>query len=81
MERELHIRFLRDMLRARRMEERIAQEYTRGNIGGFLHLYPGEESVAIGVLAAAEPGDYIVSTYREHVHALARGMPMRSITA
>jgi pyruvate dehydrogenase E1 component alpha subunit len=81
MERELHIRFLRDMLRARRMEERIAQEYTHGNIGGFLHLYPGEEAVAIGVLAAAEPGDYIVSTYREHVHALARGMPMRSIMA
>lgn len=81
MEREQHIRFLRDMLRARRLEERIAQEYTQGNIGGFLHLYPGEEAVAVGVLAAAEPGDYIVSTYREHVHALARGIPMRSIMA
>jgi len=81
MERELHIRFLRDMLRARRLEERIAQEYTRGNIGGFLHLYHGEEAVAVGVLAAAEPGDYVVSTYREHVHALTRGIPMRSIMA
>ncbi len=81
MDRELHIRFLRDMLRARRLEERIAQEYTRGNIGGFLHLYPGEEAVAVGVLAAAEPGDYVVSTYREHIHALARGIPMRAIMA
>ncbi|APZ42445.1 thiamine pyrophosphate-dependent enzyme [Acidihalobacter ferrooxydans] len=81
MDRELHIRFLRDMLRARRMEERIAQEYTRGNIGGFLHLYPGEEAVAVGVLAAAEPGDYVVTTYRDHVHALVRGIPMRNILA
>jgi len=81
MDRELHIRFLRDMLRARRLEERMAQEYTRGRIGGFLHLYPGEEAVAVGVLAAAEPGDYVVSTYREHIHALARGVPMREIVA
>lgn len=81
MERERHIGFLRDMLRARRLEERIAQEYTRGNIGGFLHLYPGEEAVAVGVLHAAEPGDYVVSTYREHVHALVRGLSMRRIVA
>ena len=51
------------------------------NIGGFLHLYPGEEAVAVGVLHAAEPGDYVVSTYREHVHALVRGVPMRAIVA
>ncbi len=81
MDRELHIRFLRDMLRARRLEERLAQEYTKTNIGGFLHLYPGEEAVAVGVLHAAEPGDYVVSTYREHVHALVRGVPMRAIVA
>lgn len=81
MDRELHIRFLRDMLRARRLEERLAREYTRGQVGGFLHLYPGEEAVAVGTMAAAEPGDYVVSTYREHVHALARGIPMRAIVA
>ncbi|MGC8507535.1 MAG: thiamine pyrophosphate-dependent enzyme [Thiomonas sp.] len=81
MNQDLHLRFLRDMLRARRLEERLAQEYAKGNIGGFLHLYPGEEAVAVGVVAAAEPGDYIVSTYREHVHALARGVPMRAIVA
>jgi pyruvate dehydrogenase E1 component alpha subunit len=81
MERELPIQFLRDMLRARRLEERLAQEYTQGNIGGFLHLYPGEEAVAVGVLHAAEPGDYIVSTYREHIHALIAGVSMRAIVA
>ncbi|MDY0330879.1 MAG: thiamine pyrophosphate-dependent enzyme [Thiomonas sp.] len=81
MNRDLHLRFLRDMLRARRLEERLAQEYAKGHIGGFLHLYPGEEAVAVGVLAAAEPGDYVVSTYREHVHALARGVSMRAIVA
>lgn len=81
MTREQHVLFLRDMLRARRFEERLAQEYARGNIGGFLHLYPGEEAVATGVLHAAEPGDYIVSTYREHIHALIRGITMKAITA
>jgi pyruvate dehydrogenase E1 component alpha subunit len=81
MDRERHIRFLRDMLRARRLEERMAQEYAQGKIGGFLHLYPGEEAVAVGSLAAVEPGDYVVGTYREHIHALLRGMPMRTIVA
>lgn len=72
---------LRDMLRARAFEEAAAQSYTQGEIVGFLHLYPGEEAVAVGVLHAAEPGDYIVSTYREHVHALVRGIPARAIMA
>lgn len=81
MSPDLHLRFLRDMLRARRLEERLAQEYAKGTIGGFLHLYPGEEAVAAGAIAAAEPGDYVVSTYREHVHALVRGVPMRAIVA
>ena len=47
----------------------------------FLHLYPGEEAVAVGVLHATEPGDYVVSTYREHIHALVRRVPMRAIVA
>ncbi|MCK9188488.1 thiamine pyrophosphate-dependent enzyme [Acidithiobacillus sp.] len=72
---------LRDMLRARAIEEAAAQSYAQGNIAGFLHLYPGEEAVAVGVLHAAEPGDYVVSTYREHVHALVRGIPARQIMA
>jgi pyruvate dehydrogenase E1 component alpha subunit len=59
------------MLLSRAFEERAAEEYSKGNIVGFLHLYPGEEAVAAGVINAAGPSDYIVSTYREHAHALA----------
>ncbi|HHM05140.1 MAG TPA: pyruvate dehydrogenase (acetyl-transferring) E1 component subunit alpha, partial [Gammaproteobacteria bacterium] len=81
METELMKQMLRDMVLARVFEERAAQEYARGNIAGFLHLYPGEEAVAVGVLRAAEPADYIVSTYREHVHALVRGIPATAVMA
>ncbi len=72
---------LRDMLLARAFEERAAEEYTKGNIAGFLHLYPGEEAVAVGVLHAVEPSDYVVTTYREHVHALVRGIPANAVMA
>jgi len=72
---------LRDMFLARAFEERAAEEYAQGNIAGFLHLYPGEEAVAVGVIRAAEPADYIVSTYREHVHALVRGIPAGAVMA
>ncbi len=81
MESDLLKNILRDMLLARAFEERAAQEYATGNIAGFLHLYPGEEAVAVGVLRAAEPADYIVSTYREHVHALVRGIPATVVMA
>ncbi len=81
MDRNELIAMLRDMLLARAFEERAAQEYTQGNIAGFLHLYPGEEAVAVGVLHAAEPSDYVVSTYREHVHALVRGLSPESVMA
>ena len=66
--------FLFSLLLARRFEEAAAEQYTLGNIAGFLHLYPGEEAVAVGTLSAADAGDYVVSTYREHVHALMRGV-------
>ncbi len=81
MDRETLHRFLHDMLLARAFEERAAQEYSEGNIAGFLHLYPGEEAVAVGVIHATEPGDYIATTYREHVHALVRGIPPRQVMA
>ncbi|HEB83168.1 MAG TPA: pyruvate dehydrogenase (acetyl-transferring) E1 component subunit alpha [Gammaproteobacteria bacterium] len=81
MDRFMLHAMLQDMLLARSFEERAAREYTEGNIAGFLHLYPGEEAVAVGVLHAAESSDYVVSTYREHVHALVRGIPARSIMA
>lgn len=72
---------LADMLRIRRMEERCAQLYGEQKIRGFLHLYVGEEAVATGVIAALTPADNVVATYREHGHALLRGVPMRTIMA
>lgn len=81
MEREILHHMLRDMLLSRTFEERAAEEYSKGNIVGFLHLYPGEEAVAAGVINAVGPSDYIVSNYREHAHALVRGTPAREVMA
>jgi len=72
---------LRQMVRIRRLEERAAELYTQEKIRGFLHLYIGEEAVAVGVMEAARPEDAIVATYREHGHALVRGMSARAIMA
>jgi pyruvate dehydrogenase E1 component alpha subunit len=71
----------REMLRIRRFEERAAELYTGMKIRGFLHLYNGEEAVAVGVMQALQPDDSIVATYREHGHALAAGLPMPEIMA
>ncbi len=81
MQRELARQFLRDMILARAFEQAAAEQYQAGNIAGFLHLYPGEEAVAVGSLRAADAGDYVVSTYREHVHALVRGISPRAVMA
>ncbi len=72
---------LRQMLRIRRFEERCVELYSATKIRGFLHLYIGEEAAAAGVMAALEPADAIVSTYREHGHALARGVAMDAVMA
>lgn len=72
---------LHQMLRIRRFEEAAAEQYSAGNIRGFLHLYVGEEAVAVGAIRELQADDAIVSTYREHGHALARGMSARSIMA
>jgi pyruvate dehydrogenase E1 component alpha subunit len=76
---DLHL-FTR-MLRIRRFEERCVELYSQTLIRGFLHLYIGEEAVAVGVLDTLTPDDNVVATYREHGHALARGIPARSIMA
>ncbi|MEJ2360676.1 MAG: pyruvate dehydrogenase (acetyl-transferring) E1 component subunit alpha [Gammaproteobacteria bacterium] len=81
MQGSLARQFLYDMTLARVFEQHAADQYTQGNIGGFLHLYPGEEAVAVGSLRAAEPGDYVVSTYREHVHAIVWGVEPRRVMA
>jgi pyruvate dehydrogenase E1 component alpha subunit len=75
LSRERGHRLLREMLRIRRFEEKCAELYGATKIRGFLHLYIGEEAVAVGVMQALEPEDAVVATYREHGHALARGVP------
>jgi pyruvate dehydrogenase E1 component alpha subunit len=72
---------LRQMLLIRRFEEKAAELYTLGKIRGFLHLYIGEEAVAVGALQAFTPDDAIVATYREHGQALARGVPAGALMA
>lgn len=77
-----HVRDLfKTMLRIRLFEEKCAEVYTQEKIRGFLHLYDGEEAVATGVIPLLEPQDRLVATYREHGHALARGVPMGSVLA
>ena len=80
-DRDLALRILADMVRIRRMEERCAELYGQQKIRGFLHLYIGEEAVATGALHALRAEDNLVATYREHGHALVRGLSMRSIMA
>ncbi len=80
-EREFALRLLADMLRIRRLEEKSAELYGAGKIRGFLHLYIGEEAVATGAMHALRPEDNVVATYREHGHALLRGIPMGAILA
>ncbi len=72
---------LRQMVLIRRFEETSAELYTLGKIRGFLHLYIGEEAVAVGAMPALGPDDNIVATYREHGHALARGIPAGAVMA
>ena len=74
-------RLLTDMLRIRRLEEKSAELYSEGKIRGFLHLYIGEEAIAVGAIPLLEPEDAIVATYREHGHALIRGISAGSIMA
>lgn len=76
---QLHL--LREMLRIRRFEERCVELYSATKIRGFLHLYIGEEASAVGIMQALEPGDAVVATYREHGHALARGISARALMA
>ncbi|GAA4990520.1 pyruvate dehydrogenase (acetyl-transferring) E1 component subunit alpha [Kitasatospora paranensis] len=72
---------LREMLRIRRFEERCVELYSAGEIRGFVHLCIGEEAVSVGVHQALTPEDAVVSTYREHGHALARGIPAEAVLA
>jgi pyruvate dehydrogenase E1 component alpha subunit len=72
---------LRLMLLGRRFEEKAAEAYALGKIGGFCHLYIGQEAVAIGALSPLRDDDYAIAAYREHVQALAKGMTSREVMA
>ena len=75
------IKWLRDMFLIREFENRTAQAYQQAKIGGFCHLYTGQEAVAVGTINALQPDDPIVHAYRDHGHALARGMDPRACMA
>ena len=72
MDASLLLDLYRQMCLCRRFEEAAAKAYSQGKVSGFLHLYIGQEAVAVGAISAAEPTDYLVATYREHAHYLAR---------
>lgn len=73
--------YYQQMWAIRRFEEESARAYAQGKIGGFLHLYIGQEAIAVGGAAALTPEDYVITTYRDHGHALARGMTARAAMA
>lgn len=81
LDRAHGLHLLREMLRIRRFEGKCAELYQAQKIRGFLHLYDGQEGVAVGVMQALGPEDAIVGTYREHGQAIARGMPMGPLMA
>ncbi|MBV1798212.1 pyruvate dehydrogenase (acetyl-transferring) E1 component subunit alpha [Siccirubricoccus sp. G192] len=81
MTREQLQRAYRDMLLIRRFEEKAGQLYGMGLIGGFCHLYIGQEAVVVGMQACLEPGDQVITSYRDHGHMLATGMEARGVMA
>eukprot|EP00877_Chromochloris_zofingiensis_P013469 jgi/Chrzof1/8376/Cz03g08090.t1 len=70
-----------DMMLGREFEEMCAQMYYRGKMFGFVHLYSGQEAVSSGIIRNLRPDDYVCSTYRDHVHALSKGVPPREVMA
>ncbi|MEX2165661.1 MAG: pyruvate dehydrogenase (acetyl-transferring) E1 component subunit alpha [Methyloceanibacter sp.] len=81
LSREQELTAYRDMLLIRRFEEKAGQLYGMGFIGGFCHLYIGQEAVVVGMMMAAEPGDQIITAYRDHGHMLVTGMEPKGVMA
>jgi len=81
LSRQHMLDLLSQMIRIRRFEDKCAELYTQEKIRGFMHLYDGEEAIAVGVIPVLEKRDRIVATYREHGHALIRGVPMTAVLA
>ena len=81
LDRETLVAIYHQMLLARRFEEKAAEAYSSGKFGGFCHLYIGQEAVAIGAISAIRKDDYTLTSYREHAHAIAKGMSLESVMA
>src|SRR5438445_8191664 len=81
VEPERLLKYYRDMLLIRRFEEKAGQLYGMGLIGGFCHLYIGQEAVVVGIQAALQPGDAIITSYRDHGHMLASEMDPKGVMA
>src|SRR5437667_8785651 len=75
------LKLYREMLLIRRFEEKTAEMYQKAKIGGFCHLNIGEEAAIVGTISALVPEDYVYSNYREHGHALAKGVDPRAVMA
>ena len=78
---EEKVGFLREMIRIRRFEQTALKFYNQGKMGGFLHLYIGQESVAVGTISLLGDNDHVITAYRDHGHALASGMGMNECMA
>src|SRR5882762_1583740 len=81
LDRQTLVNIYRQMLLIRRFEEKCAEAYSMGKIGGFCHLYIGQEAVAVGAISALRPDDYVLTSYRDHAHAIAKGVPCDSLMA
>ena len=81
LDRETLLDLYHKMLLIRRFEEKSAEAYSMGKIGGFCHLYIGQEAVAVGAISAIRKDDYVLTSYREHAHAIAKGMSSEEVMA
>jgi pyruvate dehydrogenase E1 component alpha subunit len=80
-DRDTLVKILHQMILIRRFEEKCAESYSLGKIGGFCHLYIGQEAVGVGAISALRPDDYVLTSYREHGQAIAKGMSPDAVMA
>src|SRR5258708_33710444 len=80
-DRETLLKILHQMVLVRRFEEKCAESYSLGKIGGFCHLYIGQEAVGVGAISALRPDDYVLTSYREHGQAIAKGISPEAVMA
>ena len=80
-DRETLLKLFHQMLLIRRFEEKCAESYSLGKIGCFCHLYIGQEAVGVGSISALRPDDYVITSYREHGQAIAKGISPEAVMA